>query len=62
MLQVVEKKTRKQSKTPLWFKHWAGRDIIASQMKAVCHTNVINPAQSLVKSICYPDALSFTPK
>ena len=61
MSQAVEKETRKQSKTPLWFKYRAGR-VTASRMKAVCHTDVTNPAQSLVKTICYPDAFSFTSK
>ena len=59
--QAVEKETRKQSKTPLWFKYRAGR-VTASRMKAVCHSDVTNPAQSLVKSICYRDAFSFTSK
>ena len=31
-------------------------------MKAVCHTDPTNPAQSLVKSICYPLELSFSSK
>ena len=31
-------------------------------MKQVCHTDVTNPAQSLVKSICYPQELSFSSK
>ena len=54
MAQAVEKETRKQSKTALWFKYRAGR-VTASRMKAVCHTDITNPAQSLVKSICYPE-------
>ena len=61
MAQAVEKETRKQSKTALWFKYRAGR-VTASRMKAVCHTDVTNPAQSLVKSICYPEAFNFTSK
>jgi len=28
--------------------------VTASCMKSVCHANAANPAQSLVKSICYP--------
>ena len=31
-------------------------------MKAVCYTNNASPSQSLVKSICYPEAFSFTSK
>ena len=34
----------------------------SSRMKAVCHTNVANPAQSLVKSICYSQQLAFSSK
>ena len=61
MAQAVEKETRKQNKTSLWFNYRAGR-VTASHMKAVCHTNVTNPAQSLVKSICYPEAFNVTSK
>ena len=61
MAQAVEKETRKQSKTALWFKYRAGR-VTASRMKAVCHTDITNPAQSLVKSIRYPEVFNFTSK
>ena len=37
--QAVEKETRKQSRTALWFKFRAGR-VTASCMKAICHTDV----------------------
>lgn len=59
MAAAVEKETRHQSSSKLWFKYRAGR-ITASRMKAVCHTDAANPAQSLVKSICYPESFSFT--
>jgi len=58
MAQAVEKETRKQSKTPLWFKYRAGRGNYCIS----CHTDVTNPAQSLMKSICYPEAFNFTSK
>ena len=61
MAKAVELETRQQSKTNLWFKYRAGR-VTASRMKAVCHTDSTNPSQSLVKSICYPDAFTFTSK
>ena len=48
MAQAVEMETIKQSKTPLWFKYKAGR-VTVSLMKAVCHTDVTNPAQRLMK-------------
>ena len=61
MAEALEKETRLQSKSNLWYKHRAGR-VTSSCMKAVCHTNVANPAQSLVKSICYPQELAFSSK
>ena len=61
MAESVEKETRTQSKSNLWFQHRVGR-ITSSCMKAVCHTDSTNPAQSLVKSICYPMELSFRNK
>ena len=57
----IEKATRDQSNSNLWFKYQAGR-ITASRMKAVCHTNAGKPAQSLIKGICYPEAFSFKSK
>ena len=61
MADFVEKVTRDQSKSRLWFKYRAGR-ITAARMKAVCHTDAGKPSQSLIKTICYPEALSFTSK
>ena len=28
-------------------------------MKAVCHTQLTSPSQSLIKAICYPEAFKF---
>ena len=61
MAASVEKETRSQSKSTLWYKHRAGT-ITSSRMKAVCHTNSTNPAQSLVKSICFTMELNFSSK
>jgi len=61
MAQSVEKATRSQSNSKLWFTYQAGR-VTASWMKTVCHTDMDNPSQSLVKSICYPEAFSFVSK
>ena len=58
MAKSVEKETRSQSKCNLWFTD----RVIASCMKQVFHTDVTNPAQSLVKSICYPQELLFSSK
>ena len=59
MAAKVEQATRSQSSSKLWFKYRAGC-ITASRIKAVCRTNPGNPAQSLIKTICYPEAFSFT--
>ena len=61
MAASVEKETRSQSKCTLWYKHRAGR-VTSSHMKVVCHTDSTNPAQSLVKLICYPMELNFSSK
>ena len=61
MAMNVAKETRAQFKPSLWFQHQAGR-VTSSCVKAVRHTNTANPAQSLVKSICYPLELSFSSK
>ena len=61
MAGLVEKAIRSQSQSKLWFKYRAGR-ITASRMKAVCRIDAGNPAQSLIKSICYPEAFSFSTK
>lgn len=59
--KAIEKETKLQHSTKLWYKYRAGR-VTASRMKAVCSTNVANPSKSLIKSICYPDAFAFTSK
>lgn len=61
MCDLIEKETRSQSKSKLWYKYRAGR-VTASRMRAVCHTNPSDPSQSLIKSICYPEAFHFTSK
>lgn len=52
-IDIVEKDTRAQAKGPGFFRHRAGR-IGASVCGAVCHTNLAQPSQSLIQSICYP--------
>ena len=61
MVSAVEFATRDQSKSKLWFKYRAGR-ITASKMKSVCKSDPCLPSQSLIKTICYPEAFSFTTK
>ena len=59
MALAVEEATRQQSTCRLWYTYPSGR-ITASKMKQVCHTNPSIPAQSLIKTLCYPEAYKFT--
>ena len=43
MADSVEKATRDQGNSKLWFKYRAGR-VTASKMKSVCHTDPAKPA------------------
>ena len=61
MAKSVELETRLRHKSKLWFKFRAGI-VTASCMKAVCRTDINHPSQSLIKSICYPEAFLFTSK
>ena len=61
MSEFIEKETRSQYKSTLWFKYRAGR-ITSSRMKAVCHTDATNPSRGLIKSIFYPEEFAFTSK
>ena len=45
MCDLIEKETRSQSKSKLWYKYRAGR-VTASRMRAVCHTIPSNATQS----------------
>ena len=58
---LIECKTREQSKSKIWFKYRAGR-ITASRMKAACRTKLDNPSCSLIKVICYPESALFATK
>ncbi len=51
--------TINQSKSKIWYAQRAGR-ITASRARACVHTDVSNPAPSLIKSVCYPDVYKFT--
>ena len=54
-ISVVERETRTQSSSCIWYRQRAGR-ITASKLKQVVRTNPEKPAKSLIKSICYPEA------
>jgi len=58
MAQSIEKTTRDHKVTLNCGLH----TVLALRMKLVCHTNVANPSQSLIKSICYPEAFSYVSK
>ena len=45
MAVAVEKETRSQANSKVWFRYRAGR-VTASRMKAVCHMDATNPSQS----------------
>ncbi len=61
MVAAIEKSTKEQSHSKLWFTYRAGR-VTASKMKSVCHTDCANPSQSLIQCICYPEAFKFSTK
>lgn len=58
-VQAVERATRSQSASRIWFRQRAGR-ITASKLKQVLRTNPQQPSKSLIKAICYPEAYRFT--
>lgn len=57
----LEAATRKQTLSKLWFRYRAGR-VTASKFKAAAHTDLTQPSQSLIKSICYPECYRFSTK
>lgn len=56
---AIERLTTEQSKSKFWQTWRAGR-ITASKAFEVAKTNLTNPASSLVKAICYPEAYTFS--
>ena len=59
--KIVEKNTRSQTKSKLWFQQRSGR-VTASKLKAAVHTNIVQPSLSLIMSICYPESRQFHSK
>ena len=57
--QNVEEITRAQASSRIWFQQRAGR-VTASKLKAITHTRVEQPSQSLIKLICYPEVYRFS--
>ena len=60
-IQLMEKDTRSQAKATSFFRHRAG-GIGASVCGAVYHTNLAQPSQSLIQSICYPHLFKLNTK
>ncbi|XP_077492150.1 uncharacterized protein LOC144103258 [Amblyomma americanum] len=58
LARLIEECTREQAKCTKWFAFRTGR-ITASNAKAVCRTSLSDPAMSLLRRICYPEATQF---
>ncbi len=56
--KAVQEKTKDQANSKIWYHQRSGR-VTASKFKSVCCTNVTQPAQSLIKAICYPESVLF---
>ena len=56
---LVERETRSQSCSRLWYRMRSGR-ITASKFKAACRTDPCLPSHSLVMSICHPELSRFS--
>ncbi len=57
-VKAVDVSTREQAKSTVWFQQRVGR-ITASRLKLAIHTDIMQPSQSLIKSICYPESHNF---
>ena len=57
--ETVEKRTRGQAKSKLWFKMRTGR-ITASKFKSACHTDPASPSNSLIMTVCHPELSRFS--
>ena len=55
----IEKQTKKQAKSSLWFQARAGV-ITASRFKLCCQTDISQPAKSTIIKVCYPVKRRFT--
>ena len=60
-IELIEKNTRAQAKGSGFFRHRAGR-IGASVSGAAFHSNLSQPPQALIKSICYPNVFKVNTK
>ena len=60
-IKQVEKDTRSQAKGSGFFRHRAGR-IGASVSSVAFHSNLAQPPQSCIKSVCYPNLYKLNTK
>lgn len=60
-IKKIEISTRTQASGSGFYRHRAGR-IGASQCFSAFHTNLAQPSQSLIKTICYPSLYKFNTK
>ena len=58
-IDTVERETRKQSKSKIWYRQRA-ETITASKLKQIVRTNHENPSKCRIKSIFYPEAYWFS--
>ena len=54
----LERVTREQAKSRLWYSHRAGR-ITASKIRLAAHSPPGSPSMSLINAICYPQNVKF---
>ena len=59
--QAIEKYTRQQCLSKIWFQQRAGR-ITASKLKQAVQTNLEKPSQSLISAMCSPESARFCNK
>ena len=58
-VQLIEKKTREQSKSGLWYRARSGV-ITASNFRTCCHKDIAEPSKSLIMKICHPSKSRFS--
>ena len=57
-VQLIEKKTREQSKSELWYR---SRSVVitASNFRVCYHRDIAEPSKCLIMKICYPSKSRF---
>lgn len=57
-IDFIERKTRSQSSSKLWYRFRAGR-VTGSVFKSVCRTPILSPSKYLILKICFPEKYIF---